>query len=261
MVRKISEFSYILAKLFNKCLKESCVPDRWNVSLAVSVFKNVRERSTAKIYRSVGLLSVVSKAFEKLVNNRISVQMLGLISSFLSNRQFQVVLDGKSSQEYSVNAGVSQGVLLGPTLFLLYSNDLPDNVIYDFAICADDTTHYSKCDQVSDLWQQLELVLKYNLIYETQVSFDWSNNIGAIDVKIDGPVLEEKSSFRMLGSTLSSKLDWGFYIISIAKTASKKIGVLILSMKFLSPEVALYLCKSTIRPCMEYCCHVWAGRP
>ena len=172
MVRKNSEFSYILAKLFNKCLKESCVPDRWNVSLAVSVFKNVRERSTAKIYRSVGLLSVVSKAFEKLVNNRISVQMLGLISSFLSNRQFQVVLDGKSSQEYSVNAGVSQGILLGPTLFLLYSNDLPDNVIYDFAICADDTTHYSKCDQVSDLWQQLELVLKYNLIYETQVSFD-----------------------------------------------------------------------------------------
>ena len=155
----------------------------------VSVFKNVRERSTAKIYRSVGLLSVVSKAFEKLVNNRISVQMLGLISSFLSSRQFQVVLDGKSSQEYSVNAGVPQGALLGSTLFLLYSNDLPDDVICDFAICADDTTHYSKCDQVSDLWQQLELVLKYNLIYETQVSFDCCNNIGAIDVKIDGPVL------------------------------------------------------------------------
>ena len=56
-------------------------------------------------------------------------------------------------------------------------------------------------------------------------------------------------------------LDWDFYIISIAKTASKKIGALIRSMKFLSPEVALYLYKSTIRPCMEYCCHVWAGAP
>ena len=116
MVRKNSEFSYTLAKLFNKCLKESCVPDRWNVSMVVSVFKNVRERSTAKIYRSVGLLSVVSKAFEKLVNNRISVQMLDLISSFLINRQFQVVLDGKSSQEYSVNAGVTEGFILGLTL-------------------------------------------------------------------------------------------------------------------------------------------------
>ena len=72
---------------------------------------------------------------------------------------------------------------------------------------------------------------------------------------MDGTVLEEKSSFKMLGLTFSSKLDWGSYIISIAKTTSKKIGALICSMKFLSPEVALYLHKSTIRQCMEYCCH------
>ena len=65
----------------------------------------------------------------------------------------------------------------------------------------------------------------------------------------------------MLGLTFSSKLNWGTCIISIAKTASKKIGALIHSMKFLSPEVALYLYKSTICPCMEYCCHVWAGAP
>ena len=54
---------------------------------------------------------------------------------------------------------------------------------------------------------------------------------------------------------------WGSYIISIAKTVSKKIGALIRSMKFLSPEVALYLYKSTIHPCKEYCCHIWAGAP
>ena len=76
-----------------------------------------------------------------------------------------------------------------------------------------------------------------------------------------GSILEEKSSFKMLGLTFSSKSDWGSYIISIAKTASKKIGALIRSMKFLSPEVALYLYKSTIRLCREYCCHVWAGAP
>ena len=61
--------------------------------------------------------------------------------------------------------------------------------------------------------------------------------------------------------TFSSKLDRGSYVISIAKTASKKIVALIRSMKFLSPEVTLYLYKSTIRPCMEYYCHVWAGAP
>ena len=94
-------------------------------------------------------------------------------------------------------------------------------------------------------------------------SFDRSSNTGAIDVKMDGPVLEEKSSFKMLGLTFPSKLDWGSYIISIAKSNSKKNGALTRSMKFLSPEVALYLYKFTIWPCMEYCCHchIWAGAP
>ena len=81
---------------------------------------------------------------------------------------------------------------------------------------------------------------------------------------MDGSVLDEKPSFKMLGLTFSSKLDWGFYCffgISIAKTVSKKIGALIRSMKFVSPEVTLYLCKSTIWPCMEYYYHVWAGAP
>ena len=93
------------------------------------------------------------------------------------------------------------------------------------------------------------------------VLFDQSKNTGAIDVKMDGSVPEEKTSFQMLGLTFSSKLDWGSYIVFIAKTTSKKIGALIRSMKFLSPEVAVYLYKSTIWPCMEYCCHVSAGAP
>ena len=302
------------------------------------------ERSTGKNYHPVILLSVVSKVFEKLVNNRIvdhvekchffsdfqygfrssrlfadlltvvadrnartfnrsgatrsvapdiskafgrvwhagllhklrsygiSGHIFGLISSFLSNRRLRVVLDRKSSQEYPVNTGVSQGSILGPTLFLLYINDLPDDVTCNIAIYADDTTFYSKCDQASDLWQQLELaselkslnivdwgrkwLVDFNAEKTQLVSFDRSNNTGAIDMKMDGSVLEEKTSFKMLGLTFSSKLDWGSYIISIAKTASKKIGAFIRSMKFLSPEVALYLYKSTLRPCMEYCCHV-----
>ena len=93
------------------------------------------------------------------------------------------------------------------------------------------------------------------------VSFDQSNNNGSIDVKMDWSVLEEKSSFKMLGLTFPSNLGCGSYIISIAKTASRKIGALICSMKFLSHEAALYLYKSTIHTCMEYCCDVWAGAP
>ena len=94
----------------------------------------------------------ISKAFDrvwhgsplyKLTSYGISGQIFGLISSFLSNRRLRVVLDGKSSQEYPVNAGVPQGSILGPTLFLLYINDLPDNVICTIAIYTDDTTLYS----------------------------------------------------------------------------------------------------------------------
>ena len=144
---------------------------------------------------------------------------------------------------------------------------------------ADDTTLYSKCDQTSDVWQQLELatelesdlrdtvdrgskwLVDFNAGKTQLVSFDRPKSTGAIDVKMNGSVLEEKASFKMLDLTFSSKLDWSSYIVSIAKTASKKIGALIRPVKFLSPEVALYFYKSTIQPCMEYCCHVWAGAP
>ena len=68
-----------------------------------------------------------------------------------------MVLDGKYSQEYQFNAGVPQGSILGPALFLLGINDLPDDIICNLAIYADDSTSYSKCDQASVLWQQLEL--------------------------------------------------------------------------------------------------------
>ena len=181
--------------------------------------------------------------FTNLSLNGISGQIFGLISSFLSNRRHRVVLDGKSSQEYPVNPGVPQGSIRDPTLFLLYINDLPDDVICDIVIYAGDTTLYSQCDRASDLWQQLELaselesdlrdtvdwgkkwLVDFNAGKTQLVSFDRSNNNGSIDVKMGGSILEEKSSFKMLGLAFSSKLDWGSYIISIAKTASKKTGI------------------------------------
>ena len=65
----------------------------------------------------------------------------------------------------------------------------------------------------------------------------------------------------MLGLSFSSKLDWGSCIVSITKTASKKIEALILPLKFLYSGVDIYLYKRTIRPCIEYCCHAWARGP
>ena len=82
----------------------------------------------------------------KLKCYKNSGQIFGLISSFLSNRWLRVVLDGKSSQVYPVDAGVPQGSIFGPTIFLLYINDVPDDFICNITMHTKDNTLYSKCD-------------------------------------------------------------------------------------------------------------------
>ena len=103
----------------------------------------------------------------KLNSYGISGQICGLICSFLSNRQLRVVLNGKSSQEYPVNAGVPQGSILGPTLFLLYINDLLDDVICNIAFYGDDTTLYSTVIRHLICGNNLKWLLNQNPIYET----------------------------------------------------------------------------------------------
>ena len=160
-------------------------------------------------------------------------QIFDLISFFLSNRWLQVGLDGKSSYKY--HKYIIQSIL--------YINDLPDDVVCNIAIYADDATLYSKHDQASDMWEQLELDLRdtksdlrdtvdwdkkwpvdFNAGKTQLILFDWSNNNGSVDKKMDRPVLEEKSSFKMVGLTFSSKLDWGSYIMSISiKLPQRKV--------------------------------------
>ena len=153
-----------------------------------------------------------------LLNKLKSHGILGwtfcLILSFLGNRQFWVVLKGKSSQEYWFNS--AHRSIIGPTLFqvVLYINDLPDDVICNIAIYDDDTTPYSRCDQTCDLWQQLELaselesdlrdtvdwgrkwLVDLNAGKTQLISFDQPHNIGIIDKKMDGSVLKKNNFSR-----------------------------------------------------------------
>ena len=84
------ELLYILAELFSVCLKELCCLEWWKVSAVVSVFINVEERSTTKLYLTVSLLSVFSKVFEKRVNNRLfdHLEKCGLFSGFQCGFRF-----------------------------------------------------------------------------------------------------------------------------------------------------------------------------
>ena len=344
------ELSPVLAKLYNKCLAESCFPSCWKSSSVVPVFKNDGERSDPGKYRPISLLPIISKIFESFINDSLinhldstglfsdlqygfralrstadiltvlseciynSLDALGetraialdiskafdkvwhagllhklkaygvdgsilsILESFLKERSLKVVLDGQSSPLYNINAGVPQGSVLGPTLFLVFINDLPDEVLSRIGIYADDTTLYSslgkaevfeRVESAAELEFDLQSIVEwgnrwlvsFNATKTKLLSFNRHRDPLLVPVKMSGTELPEETSFRLLGLTFTQSMDWKPYIQSIAKAASRKVGSLYGAQRFLTPESILYLYKSTIRPCMEYCCHIWGGAP
>ena len=101
----------------------------------------------------------------------------------------------------------------------------------------------------------------FNATKTKQLSFNPHRDPLLVPVEMNGIELPQETSFRLLGLTFTQSMDWKPYIRSIDKAASRKVGNLYRAQCFLTPESILYLYKSTIQPCMNYCSHIWGGAP
>ncbi|KAI8485267.1 hypothetical protein Bbelb_370140 [Branchiostoma belcheri] len=209
------ELSPILAKLFNRCLKLRCFPNFWKISSVCPVFKNTGERSSPSQYRPISLLSVISKLFESL----------------------KVVVNGQASVSHTINAGVPQGSILGPTLFLIYINDLPDHLVRSFTdIYADDTSVYGRTSRrynndslAADLSADLERnvqwgnqwLVTFNPSKTKLLSFHHKRSDPKLPPVHMGETRLKKSACldSLLGLKLTYDLKWNNYIQAVAKEA------------------------------------------
>ena len=236
----------------------------------------------------------ISKAFDrvwhkallaKLPSFGFTPSLCNLISSFLSNRSISVVVDGATSPSLPICSGVPQGSVLSPTLFLLFLNDLLHATLNPVHSYADDSTLDKSssfpCQPSSvarsqsrialssavnaDLgsissWGSLNLV-KFNASKTQFLPISLSTTTSDYDIVFDNNVIQPLNSINILGINISSNLSWRQHISEIAKSASKKLGVLFRCRKYFSSEQLLQLYVGLIRPCMEYCSHIWGGSP
>ena len=235
-----------------------------------------------------------SKAFDRVWHENllsklsafgVGPEMYRWIESFLTNRSIQVVLDGSTSDRLMINAGVPQGSVLSPILFLIYINDLlstTSNPIHGFA--DDSTLHHSyKFDKVpkkeevskarkdmvdtlsSDLTSIKEWVranrVELNLSKTQKCRFSHKKSAIATSVSSITDELEETANLRVLGTNVTCKLLWSEHIMSVTKNAAKRLGFLRRCKKFFSPPELAILYKAYIRPLVEFDSHLWVGAP
>ena len=236
----------------------------------------------------------ISKAFDqvwhssltnKLPSYGLPLALCRWLSSFLSNRSIAVVADGAVSQPFQINAGVPQGSVLSPTLFLLHINDLltaTSNPIHSFA---DDTTLHTAYSSLKPLsateskskkfqkteslnkdlakiisWGSRNLV-KFNATKTQSCTFSKKRSSEESPIQMSGQTVSNKNSIHVLGVTISNNITWDDHITSIAKSAAQKLGFLYRSKRYFSPQQLLTLYKSQVRPGLEYCSHVWGSAP
>ena len=195
--------------------------------------------------------------------------MLDVVADFLSDRTFKVIVGNACSNTHPVTSGIPQGSVLGPLLFVLYINDLPDNLLNYVSLFADDLKMYASSsrrdiiqadlDRLS-LWQDTWL-LKFN----TQDNKCKVMHVGAKNPKnkyfLDGVELPEIESEKDLGVFVSQNWNWNHHIDSIVKKANSSSAWILRTVITRSLEVMSLIYKTVIRPHLEYCVQLWSPVP
>ena len=222
-----------------------------------------------------------SKAFDSVPHNLlihkleihgIGGSLLQWFKSYLSDRQQRVVLDGHASDWLPVLSGVPQGSILGPFLFLIYINDLPDVVNFSqVALFADDTKLYSKIRNSNDFLKiQHDLNSLYQWSKKWQLSFNASKckvmsitrsvNPLLFDYLLNGDKLDRIDEIADLGVTLGTKLNWNSHVSNLVNKASRMMGLIKRTVGYSAPVgVKKQLFVSLVRSNLEYCIPVWGG--
>lgn len=220
----------------------------------------------------------VSKAFDrvwhkglvfKLEQHGISGSLLDWLTDYLSNRSQRVVIRSCSSTLKPVYAGVPQGSVLGPLLFLIYVNDIADSLLSLTRLFADDSSLFCSASSIADLegiinhdlqilsaWAK-QWLITFNALKTEAILFTLKQSSNLPNIILDGTPIKFVSDHKHLGLTLSNKGQWHTHIENIVISASKVIGIM-RKLKYTFHRVALnQIYISYLLPILEYSAVVW----
>ena len=180
----------------------------------------------------------------------IEGQLLSLLANYLENREQRVVLNGQTSEWRKIKSGVPQGSALGPLLFLIYINDLPDGITSICKIFADDTSLFTKVLDINESTNKLNADFKQ--ANEVIFSRKSTNNLSYPPARFNNNDIVKCPDQKHLGIVLDSKLNFDFHINQKIKKCNKLIGVIRRLSVHLPRGALLTIYKSSIRPNLDY---------
>ena len=219
-----------------------------------------------------------SKAFDRVPHQRLLVKLnhygirgktLEWVTSFLAGRSQRVIVDGATSDPVPVVSGVPQGTVLGPLLFLLFINDLPNNLQSQTRLFADDCVVYRQVKNLAEcqvLQEDLDKLARWESLWGMEFHPQKCSVLTCTKIRtplrypyhLKGHVLEQTMSSKYLGVDLTHDLTWNQHINRTTKKANSMLGFLRRNLKSASEITKTNAYKTIVRPHLEYCSTVWS---